>query len=288
MKQTLFLNGVYEVVLKEILEAQKGHPDRTCFLQPYSSGRIVLLDEAKPSVEDPVTVYISTTTILSSVQYTAKIVGWECKQEMSEERIVAVSNLIAEYQPEEGRIYFESPKGKPMINLISVQGMEKLQSPFSVSLLRKLDGTALKPRTMPGGWAYVTPLQSVAEPSMAIPREDLDREFETAIARSMTEDREKRLKRLSHAPVLPEKVQTVSQSFRRNPDVVVEVLSRAKGICESCGKPAPFLRARDGRPFLEIHHVVTLANGGTDTVENAIALCPNCHRKKHHGVPDAD
>lgn len=288
MKQALFLNGVYEVVLKEILEAQKGHPDRICFLQPYSSGRIVLLDEANPSVEDPITMYLSTTKNLDRVLFTADIVGWECKQEMSEERITEVGNLIAEYQPEEGRIYFEGPKGKPMINLISVQGMKKLQSPFSVTLLRKLDGTALKPRTTSGGWAYVTPLPAGAEPFMAIPRDDLDKEFETAIAQSMAEDREKRLKRLSHAPVLPEKVQTVSQGFRRNPDVVVEVLSRAKGICESCGKPAPFLRARDGRPFLEIHHVVTLANGGTDTVENAIALCPNCHRKKHHGVPDAD
>ncbi len=25
-----------------------------------------------------------------------------------------------------------------------------------------------------------------------------------------------------------------------------------------------------------------LANNGDDTVENAIALCPNCHRKAHY------
>jgi 5-methylcytosine-specific restriction endonuclease McrA len=31
------------------------------------------------------------------------------------------------------------------------------------------------------------------------------------------------------------------------------------------------------------HHVKQLAHGGEDTVENAIAVCPNCHRKAHHG-----
>ena len=26
-----------------------------------------------------------------------------------------------------------------------------------------------------------------------------------------------------------------------------------------------------------------LADGGADTVENAIAVCPNCHRELHYG-----
>jgi 5-methylcytosine-specific restriction protein A len=28
---------------------------------------------------------------------------------------------------------------------------------------------------------------------------------------------------------------------------------------------------------------VMLAEGGEDTVENALALCPNCHRRLHFG-----
>jgi 5-methylcytosine-specific restriction protein A len=71
--------------------------------------------------------------------------------------------------------------------------------------------------------------------------------------------------------------------FLRNPDVVAEVLTRANGICEECGDQAPFFRKTDHSPYLEVHHRVQLANGGEDTVQNAIALCPNCHRKKHHG-----
>ena len=41
---------------------------------------------------------------------------------------------------------------------------------------------------------------------------------------------------------------------------------------------APFARA-DGDAYLATHHVVWLAQGGSDTVENTVALCPNCHRK---------
>mgnify|MGYP003132111908 CR=1 len=42
---------------------------------------------------------------------------------------------------------------------------------------------------------------------------------------------------------------------------------------------------RDGdEPFLEIHHILPLANKGEDTLENAAALCPSCHREVHHGV----
>jgi 5-methylcytosine-specific restriction protein A len=71
--------------------------------------------------------------------------------------------------------------------------------------------------------------------------------------------------------------------FVRNPDVVAEVRIRANGKCEVCKKAAPFLRRSDGTHYLEVHHVKQLANDGDDTVENALAVCPNCHREKHYG-----
>lgn len=80
----------------------------------------------------------------------------------------------------------------------------------------------------------------------------------------------------------PERVVTASRLFVRDPRVVAEVLRFAGGHCELCGNPAPFLRV-DGQPFLEVHHVCTLAEGGADRVENAVALCPNCHRQLHYG-----
>ena len=54
---------------------------------------------------------------------------------------------------------------------------------------------------------------------------------------------------------------------------------RAAGHCQLCDEPAPF--ESNGVPFLEVHHVKWLAEGGPDTVDNVVALCPNCHRKMH-------
>ena len=103
------------------------------------------------------------------------------------------------------------------------------------------------------------------------------------IAKSMRDTSENRRRRLKSAPKTPEKIQTVMTAFKRNPDVIVEVLLRANGICERCKQEAPFLRRKDETPYLEVHHIVRLADGGVDSVENALALCPNCHRELHFG-----
>ncbi len=113
--------------------------------------------------------------------------------------------------------------------------------------------------------------------------DDYDRKLAADVERSMSSTQDARLARLLRAPKIPRKLQVLSTVFDRNPDVIAEVLCRADGICGGCGSPAPFIRARDGTPYLEVHHRVPLAQGGEDTVENAIALCPNCHRQRHHG-----
>jgi 5-methylcytosine-specific restriction enzyme A len=80
--------------------------------------------------------------------------------------------------------------------------------------------------------------------------------------------------------------ETVSATrFVRDPRVRDWVLDAAGGYCESCSQPAPF----DGvyGPFLEVHHVRRLASQGSDTVSNAVALCPNCHRRLHFGLDAA-
>ena len=70
--------------------------------------------------------------------------------------------------------------------------------------------------------------------------------------------------------------------YQRDAAVKAWVLQQANGKCESCGQPAPF-NGSDGQPFLEVHHVRQLADSGPDTVTNAVALCPNCHREAHYG-----
>ena len=109
------------------------------------------------------------------------------------------------------------------------------------------------------------------------------RELSGRVQKSLASTHEQRLKRLKAAPKQPLQVLTIGKGYRRNSDVVAEVLYRAGGICEGCNQSAPFARKQDGSPYLEVHHRIHLAEGGDDTVENAIALCPNCHRQEHHG-----
>lgn len=117
--------------------------------------------------------------------------------------------------------------------------------------------------------------------------EALNTHLEREISRSMASSSEERRRRLAAANPIPERVTVTTTAFRRNPDVIAEVLERANGICERCGSPAPFKRISGGAPYLEVHHRVPLSQGGHDTVLNAEALCPNCHRNKHFGPESA-
>jgi 5-methylcytosine-specific restriction protein A len=115
------------------------------------------------------------------------------------------------------------------------------------------------------------------------PRLEARDDFETQVARSLADSASNRSARLRVAPKIPATLSQTITIFNRNPDVVAEVLLRASGVCERCKKPAPFKRSKDGTPYLEIHHKVQLAHHGEDTVENAMAVCPNCHRELHFG-----
>lgn len=90
-------------------------------------------------------------------------------------------------------------------------------------------------------------------------------------------------KRLASSPRLPARRLASVQVFARNQYVAAAVLRRAKGKCEHCRAAAPFVAKSTGQPFLEVHHRVRLADGGEDTIENALAVCPNCHRQAHYG-----
>jgi 5-methylcytosine-specific restriction enzyme A len=80
----------------------------------------------------------------------------------------------------------------------------------------------------------------------------------------------------------PAKEEVTVTSYARDPAVRAWVLQRSKGVCELCECPAPFVSV-DGTPFLEVHHLLPLAEGGSDRPSNAVALCPNCHRELHYG-----
>jgi 5-methylcytosine-specific restriction protein A len=76
-------------------------------------------------------------------------------------------------------------------------------------------------------------------------------------------------------------VRTVSMSsFERDPYISEYTKRCANGVCQLCEQEAPFL-GKDNRPYLETHHIIWLSRGGEDTLQNTVALCPNCHRKMH-------
>ena len=141
----------------------------------------------------------------------------------------------------------------------------------------------LRPRGTVGCYVCFVDMSTIA---CELPSDSLQTrhcEFERKVDRSRRLSSAARAQRLQHARVLPERLDVVTSVFVRNPDVVAEVLFQAQGHCQRCAKPAPFNRASDGTPYLEVHHRVPLAVGGEDTVANAIALCPNCHRESHYG-----
>ena len=153
----LFINGIYRRVLEDILATQSVDPNHTLFLQPYSASPIARLKNNPPSPEDPVTLYVSTTDELAIVSYTAEIVGWEDKTEVSQARRDEVESILASKQPSEGGLYGEPETGIKSLNLLSIRRLTKFDPPFSVAELVKLsDGNPLSTnRSRAGGWSYV-------------------------------------------------------------------------------------------------------------------------------------
>ena len=89
---------------------------------------------------------------------------------------------------------------------------------------------------------------------------------------------EKTAAKRSSKPV--EQKEVTTKQYSRDPYISELAKRLANGKCELCGQPAPFKDSK-GKPYLETHHVVWLSKGGSDSVDNTVALCPNCHRKMH-------
>jgi len=280
----LFINGVFKQVLKEIHDVQLENPEKVLYLQPYKSQVINLLKNYPPTTENPIPLYLSLSNDLNRIHYVAEIVQWEHKQEMDLDRIDFVEKAVKKYQPKEGGLYQFNEQGNPCVNLLSITHLVELKPAISVTELVKVsDNSPLKERTRSGGWSPVY-RQPFINLEGKVFKEQFEKEFEEQITRSSKDSSQQRLKRLALASKKPEKFNIVSTGFKRNPDVVAEVLSMANGICDLCGQPAPFHKSSDGSPYLEVHHWIPLAEGGEDTLDNASALCPNCHKNAHFGI----
>ena len=70
---------------------------------------------------------------------------------------------------------------------------------------------------------------------------------------------------------IKEKAKTEFKKVRR------KILSRDKEKCTLCGE----------KRTLEVHHIISRANGGTNDENNLITLCRLCHIEKHKDEPIA-
>jgi len=119
---------------------------------------------------------------------------------------------------------------------------------------------------------------------------DIRDHFQLQVENSLKLSLNQRLQVVSgYENTMPKLKKVVTFSYIRNPHIVAQALFRAQGKCEKCGKNAPFRRHSDGTPYLEVHHKIPLSEQANrednlDTLENVLALCPNCHRKAHFGL----
>jgi 5-methylcytosine-specific restriction protein A len=118
---------------------------------------------------------------------------------------------------------------------------------------------------------------------------DADYKLPGALIKKKQRTKERTARRLSDKELFARAVQSkkhpihrkvASTTYERNVYIAELARRRASGICQLCDQPAPFTNKK-GDPFLEPHHIVWLAKGGEDTVENTVFLCPNCHKKMH-------
>lgn len=79
---------------------------------------------------------------------------------------------------------------------------------------------------------------------------------------------------------------TKNKEYIRDAAISAYIKELAQGICQLCEQPAPF--KKEGKPFLHSHHIEYLSNGGLDTIENCIAVCPNCHARIHELEEDGN
>lgn len=121
----------------------------------------------------------------------------------------------------------------------------------------------------------------VAKPAADLEKEKkiLDANATPEFAEGLPDDVLKKAAELRGKKTTVERQVTTTQRDR-DPFIAEHVKRRANGMCDLCNMPAPF-KDKKNHPYLESHHVIWLADGGEDTIENAVALCPNCHRKIH-------
>jgi len=217
---------------------------------------------------------------ISSREFNAKFLGYQGNKKVYSNVLEDVPDCLVRVKNSVACIFHPS-QISDNLPLIRESNFEYIRQAMKTTQLK-----GSKHAHSPGGISYISEFlnRELMNPGYSLKtHSDLlaqsEEEYRVATRRSPAA----RMIRLENAKKLPDKIEIRQTAFKRNQDVVVEVLGMANGICQRCMQPAPFIKDSDSSPFLEVHHKIFLSDGGEDTVENAIALCPNCHRCAHFG-----
>jgi 5-methylcytosine-specific restriction endonuclease McrA len=82
----------------------------------------------------------------------------------------------------------------------------------------------------------------------------------------------------------PQRTSIPALVYDRDPLIIALRKKLAGFKCEVSACPSPTFVSDRGTPFVEVHHIVHLAEGGPDTLDNTVALCPTHHRFLHYGT----
>ena len=111
-------------------------------------------------------------------------------------------------------------------------------------------------------------------------REILEKEFNDAVQKELNKSIDELKKSVQKKSSQSTSSTVQTKVYHRDTVIAAYVKKRANGYCQLCGNPAPF-KDQYGEPYLECHHIDWLSKGGMDSIDNCVALCPNCHRKMH-------
>ena len=75
-----------------------------------------------------------------------------------------------------------------------------------------------------------------------------------------------------------------ARAYERDPLVIAIGRKRADHRCEIEGCKHPSFETAQGLRYTEVHHIIPLADGGDDIIENVACLCAAHHREVHLGA----
>lgn len=83
----------------------------------------------------------------------------------------------------------------------------------------------------------------------------------------------------------PQKREYLIETYARNQGWVAEAKNRFGIYCLYSDCSNTFIKP-DGTPYIEVHHIISLANGGEDSLWNLAVLCAHHHRMAHFAADE--